>query len=235
MVSAPSIFYKGGWENGKQHGKGEVFTKSGIYFLGEFSYGSAECSDGLVIFPDGSYYRGGFIDNHFQGQGRFESSFNETIYEGSWSDNRPHGVGKESYRDKSYYQGEWSNGVKHGKGFFNWANGKVYNGGFKNGEMDGEGELFYPGTRSKFKGRFERGEKVEGELATEYGKYEGQFRHGLMHDSKGRFAWYDGKVYEGSFEFGEMHGRGRLTFSNGNVVSGRWERGENVLIENLGN
>ena len=84
MVAAPSIFYKGGWENGKQHGKGEVITKSGIYFLGEFVYGTAECSDGLVVFPDGSYYRGAFIDNQFHGTGRFVSAFNETTYEGRW-------------------------------------------------------------------------------------------------------------------------------------------------------
>ena len=84
MVAVPSIFYKGGWENGKQHGKGEVITKSGIYFLGEFVYGTAECSDGLVVFPDGSHYRGAFVDNQFHGTGRFVSAFNETAYEGRW-------------------------------------------------------------------------------------------------------------------------------------------------------
>lgn len=52
--------------------------------MGEFVYGSAECSDGLVIFPDGSYYRGAFIDNQFQGQGKFVSAINETTYEGHW-------------------------------------------------------------------------------------------------------------------------------------------------------
>lgn len=76
MVSAPTIYYRGSWMNGKQHGKGEVFTKSGIYFLGEFKYGSAEGSDGLVIFPDGSFYRGAFIDNKFHGKGTFQSAHN---------------------------------------------------------------------------------------------------------------------------------------------------------------
>lgn len=59
-------------------------TKSGIYFLGEFVYGTAECSDGLVVFPDGSHYRGAFVDNQFHGTGRFVSAFNETAYEGQW-------------------------------------------------------------------------------------------------------------------------------------------------------
>lgn len=74
---------------------------------------------------------------------------------------------------------------------------------------------------------------MEGELTTEYGRYEGKFQYGQMHDSRGRFAWYDGRVYEGGFEFGQMHGKGKLTLINGNVVVGQWERGENVLIENL--
>lgn len=54
-----------------------------------------------------------------------------------------------------------------------------------------------------------------------------------MHDSRGKFSWYDGRVYEGGFEFGQMHGKGRLTLSNTNVVVGQWERGENALVENL--
>lgn len=113
-----------------------------------------------MVFPDGSYYRGALIDNQFQGQGRFVSAVNETTYEGHWEENKPHGKGKESYSDKTVYTGDWVNGVKEGTGFFNWGNGKVYNGEFQNGEMHGEGELFFPGTKSKFKGRFERGEKV---------------------------------------------------------------------------
>ena len=36
MVSSPNIYYKGEWENGKQHGIGEVFTKNSTYFKGEF-------------------------------------------------------------------------------------------------------------------------------------------------------------------------------------------------------
>lgn len=99
--------------------------------------------------------------------------------------------------------------------------------------MHGEGELFYPQTKSMFKGRFERGLKVEGELSTPYGKYQGRFLNGLMHDARAKFTWHDGRVYEGPFEFGQMHGRGRLV-NGGVTVQGVWERGENVLIEQLG-
>lgn len=66
---------------------------------------------------------------------------------------------------------------------------------------------------------------------TEYGRYEGKFVNGLMHDREARFTWHDKKVYVGGFEFGQMHDRrGTLTLSNGDVVQGTWERGENVSI-----
>lgn len=69
---------------------------------------------------------------------------------------------------------------------------------------------------------------------TEYGRYEGKFLNGLMHDQRGTFTWHDKKVYVGGFEFGQMHDRrGSLTLGNGDVVQGGWERGENVSILNL--
>lgn len=86
--------------------------------------------------------------------------------------------------------------------------------------MHGAGKLFYPSTTSSFEGKFEKGQKVEGTLSTLYGRYEGKFQYGEMHDKNGKFIWKDGKIYDGGFEFGQMHGRGRLTFINGNVVSG---------------
>jgi hypothetical protein len=126
------------------------------------------------------------------------------------------------------------NGKKHGRGVFKWVNGKVYEGEFEDGDMHGQGELFFPGKKSRFVGTFDGGEKAKGVLATEYGKYTGNFLNGLMHDSHGKFTWNDNKIYEGAFEYGQMHDRnGKLTLSNGEVVVGRWERGENVKIDNL--
>ena len=101
-----------------------------------------------------------------------------------------------------------------------------------NGEMEGEGELSVPSTKGHFRGKFFKGLKTEGELTTPYGKYVGKFQNGLMHDPKGRFTWNDYRYYEGPFEFGQIHGRGRVV-STHVTVNGLWERGENVVIEKV--
>lgn len=100
--------------------------------------------------------------------------------------------------------------------------------------MHGEGALFMSKTRSSFEGIFEFGEKKSGKLRTAYGTYDGKFENGMMHDKKGVFRWNDGKLYEGSFEFNELHGQGTLSFpKNGLVIRGFWERGNNVKVDKL--
>ncbi len=70
LVAMPGCFYEGEWEKGKQHGKGKVYATNGIYFEGEFDQGLATGIDGLLVYPDGSYYRGEFSQNSFNGKGR---------------------------------------------------------------------------------------------------------------------------------------------------------------------
>ena len=62
------------------------------------------------------------------------------------------------------------------------------------------------GKKSEFEGTFEKGNKIKGNLMTEFGVYEGGFKNGLMHDTVAKFRYFDGKTYNGPFEFGEMHG-----------------------------
>ena len=49
----------------------------------------------------------------------------------------------------------------------------------------------------------------------------------------GKFIWNDGKVYEGNFYNGNLHGNGIITYPNGQVARGVWEHGENVRIEKI--
>lgn len=60
IVDASNIYYRGAWMNGRQHGNGEVYSSNGIYFIGKFKSGSAEYDNGLLVFKDGSFYKGGF-------------------------------------------------------------------------------------------------------------------------------------------------------------------------------
>lgn len=54
-----------------------------------------------------------------------------------------------------------------------------------------------------------------------------------MH-GQGIFKWYDGKIYEGEFERGELHGNGIIYYPNGQKARGVWHRGENLELVELG-
>ncbi|CAM6005379.1 unnamed protein product [Sphagnum balticum] len=97
--------------------------------------------------------------------------------------------------------------------------------------MHGKGRLMKG--NAFFDGIFEKGWKKAGKLVTPYGEYVGKFENGEMHDEAGQFTWKDGRVYKGGFAYGEMHGRGAITFPNGQEVWGLWEGGENLSVEEV--
>lgn len=180
----------------------------------------ATFNDGIFIYPDGSYYKGSFRDNSFHGPGKFTYKPNGTTFTGDWREDKPNGKGLEVYPDGSKFEGDFKDGKKHGEGKFTWVDGKIYKGGFSEGLFEGDGKLFMKGLKSEFEGKFSKGVKVEGRLVTDYGVYEGKFLNGLMHDKNGKFKWYDGKIYNGGFEFGEMHGEGFISCPSGQRIQG---------------
>lgn len=103
----------------------------------------------MFVFPDGSYYRGSFKNNKFNGAGKYVYKYNNTTYEGNWLDNLPNGHGTETFLDKSVtnpndskaatstYVGDFVAGKKEGQGTFTWWDGRKYVGHFKNGYMEG--------------------------------------------------------------------------------------------------
>ena len=68
--------------------------------------------------------------------------------------------------------------------------------------------------------------------------YEGDFENGVMH-GRGKYTWTTGNVYEGDFENGVMHGRGRYTWPSGDVYEGDFRKGKfsgrGQLIKSDGN
>lgn len=69
--------------------------------------------------------------------------------------------------------------------------------------------------------------KKSGKLVTENGEYIGKFKNGEMEDTNGQFIWNNKNEYKGGFVNGKMHGQGTLTFANGQVAQGVWNKGEN--------
>ena len=47
------------------------------------------------------------------------------------------------------------------------------------------------------------------------------------------FKWNDGKTYVGEFDKGEIHGKGKMQFPNGQIAKGVWRYGENIKMKKL--
>jgi len=68
--------------------------------------------------------------------------------------------------------------------------------------------------------------------------YTGEVRQGLFH-GKGKITWSNGEIYEGDWVYGKRTGKGKYTFANGNVyegdfVDGKWH-GKGKIIWTNGN
>jgi hypothetical protein len=56
-----------------------------------------------------------------------------------------------------------------------------------------------------------------------------------MHDKNATFTYFNGNIYVGPFEYGEMHGEGVITCASGQSIKGKWVRGRNVAILSMKN
>ena len=93
--------------------------------------------------------------------------------------------------------------------------------------MHGDGVL--KKDKGSYKGKFDQNNKIAGPMKTEFGTYEGPFVRGEM-SGRGKFTWYNGNVYEGDFKFNKLHGNGTMKLKNNQTYSGVWENGVNVRI-----
>jgi len=86
---------------------------------------------GIMIFPNGRKYVGGWKVGRWNGQGTFTTS-NGSKYEGEWKNGERHGQGTHTYPDGSKYEGEYKddwelNGTqydKNGNIKYKYVNGK---------------------------------------------------------------------------------------------------------------
>ena len=145
------------------------------------------------------FYRGGFENGQFHGQGRLELpiSFLATeIYVGDWREGQRDGRGKHWNGKGNLYIGEWRNDKRHGQGsyFFNLP-------------------------------RWEENRHTEFWLKDNTENYTGEFVND-HYQGQGVYRWTDGQRYEGQFFASEKHGPGVFYYSTGVRREQFWEYGE---------
>ncbi len=95
-------------KNGK--GREDYFKNEDIkYYQGEYEFDSWNGS-GFLFFKNQDYYKGNFVQGIRTGFGQFFSCSKNFIYEGAFTNNKFHGLGKMSDYKGVLYEGNWQYG-----------------------------------------------------------------------------------------------------------------------------
>uniref|UniRef100_A0A8C6RY50 MORN repeat containing 1 n=1 Tax=Nannospalax galili TaxID=1026970 RepID=A0A8C6RY50_NANGA len=84
--------YEGEWKGGKKHGHGKLLFKDGGYYEGEF--------------VDGEITGEGYQHWAWSGQGFLEDQDGQ-VYQGSFHGNKKHGHGQMFFKNGDKYDGDW--------------------------------------------------------------------------------------------------------------------------------
>ncbi|XP_019514003.1 PREDICTED: MORN repeat-containing protein 1 isoform X2 [Hipposideros armiger] len=120
--------YEGEWRGGKTHGRGKL------------------------MFKDGSYYEGEFVDGEIMGEGcrHWASSGHGClvdqdgqVYRGSFHNNKRHGQGQMAFQNGDKYDGDWVRDQRQGHGVLWCADGSTYEGQWHSDVFSGLGRMVH--------------------------------------------------------------------------------------------
>ena len=188
-------------------------------------------------------YEGGFIDNKFEGYGKYyylndeyyEGQFKNglrngkgilyysngnIIYEGDFVNDKFEGNGKYIYGGGEYYNGQWKDNKKNGKGSLYAKNGNIiYVGDFVNDNYEGNGRFYFEGG-GYYDGQWKNHKKNgKGKIYDKYGKikYDGDFINDQK-DGYGIYYYDGGEYYKGYWKNNMKNGKGIIYYKNGNII-----------------
>mgnify|MGYP001239469406 CR=1 FL=1 len=162
------------------------------------------------------------------------------IYSGaikSAKEHVPHGHGfmRLNKADVSWnYMGEFKDGIYEGQGEFIAEGHYSYKGEWKNSFFHGKGKLTDEKLDEIYEGDF-IDDKKHGygiSIFSNFSKYEGEFKKGKQ-NGKGKYTilkdfkgFEKGTIYEGNFKNDHLHGYCKITYPDGQVSDGTWNKGK---------
>ncbi|MBQ1305103.1 MAG: AAA family ATPase [Erysipelotrichales bacterium] len=195
----------------KPDGTWVLHYEDGGYYEGQLSNGYPH-GKGFYRYPDGKTYEGEFNRGTWHGEGKavFPGG---SWHEGYWVYNKREGFGKQYWPARGsnpsyYYEGNFSDDFRSGFGKEKWGDGSAYEGNFKDGAESGYGKYFYPRLKDQL------------EMSAE-GYFEGYRKQGHI-----TYRIENGNVFEGEWKDNEFLGTGKLTYPDGTVETGEFERDE---------
>lgn len=214
--------YKGFAKEGRPDGLGEMDYSNGATYQGHWKDGLWQ-GEGLYVFNQDSVY-GVWDAGKINGDVIYRT--NSFLFEGTFIDNVPVGVGNLTTIDGTYYSGLWVDGKRAGLGDMIFANGDEYSGEWKDNQFEGYGEYHYISLHAVFAGEWENGlQHGYGQYKSLAFSYQGEWDKGWM-DGEGTLVFKNGDRYEGSIHENIIDGIGCYTYSNGNRYEGEFVNGK---------
>ncbi|XP_074074791.1 MORN repeat-containing protein 1 isoform X2 [Macrotis lagotis] len=170
--------YEGEWKDGKKHGHGKL------------------------LFKDGSYYEGEFVDGEIIGKGQRYWSSSGNTYSGEFFLGELQGHGIMMYKDGGKYEGEFSHGAREGHGTLIDKNGQFYQGSFHENKKHGVGQM-----------TFNNGDTYDGDWVRD------------RQQGRGLLRAADGSRYQGQWRNGIFNGQGLMIHCSGIIYDGLWING----------
>ncbi|KAM9707175.1 MORN repeat-containing protein 1 isoform 1-T1 [Dama dama] len=170
--------YEGEWRGGKKHGRGKL------------------------LFKDGSYYEGDFVDGEITGEGCRHWALTGNTYTGQFVLGEPQGHGVMKYQAGGHYEGELFHGLREGHGCLVDADRQVYLGSFHDNKRHGRGRM-----------TFRNGDEYEGNWVQDQRQGHGMLR------------LVDGSTYEGQWHSDVFSGQGSMAHCSGVIYRGMWING----------
>ena len=136
-----ALVYSGEWMFGLKHGQG-VFQDDGGLYEGEF-FRDVKCGSGKYTLFSGEQYVGEFVEDRFNGRGRFLNAAGKVVYDGEWRNGKRCGMGKKFFGDGQYFQGMFHDDAMWGEGVLFYENGApAFVGEYRNDKRNGEGVAY---------------------------------------------------------------------------------------------
>lgn len=219
-------YFKGGFMKGLYHGKGKLQYRDGGYYDGDFSalmkpLVSCKHGQGTRVWASGNKFEGTW-QKDLMVDGRYFDHQHSSTYVGSFVDDRKsgtegrevwHSPNGEAYYDPCLkwkhkgnetcrYSGGYKLGYFHGRGKFSSQDGRSYDGEWKLGKQHGYGIAMLLSNYKK-------------------GNPDKMFigRHGSL---------YKPIIYEGEWNEGCWHGKGKLIYPDGTIKVGTFTGGHMV-------
>ena len=212
-----------------------IIFPDGTKYKGEI-HSNKISGEGKYYFPSGARYTGSVLNGLRDGYGKYYSP-EGVRYEGEWKDGLKNGKGIMKTNTMTY-DGNWKMGNIHGKGKIKWENGNVFEGEFKENHMNGNGYMIWYDLFEKYIGQW-KDDKQNGNGIHIWYELPGELKEmrnryvGQWKDGArngyGVFFYSNGARYEGEWKNNLKNGFGIMLYEDGKKYIGRFE--EDRLVD----